>query len=158
MGKFLTLLRSDDKSPHGKVSVIFNMGQVICRNIALLTRLGVYFSAFVGKSWPKVHDFSEKQGDFLSKAADFFRKVAEFAKQQGQAKSFCGAKATTSASSSGVSPRCTPLPPAFAMLAALMHRPLGNNLRDALHFRRQRRCFVLGQEEKQHVLCRNPPK
>ena len=76
-----------------------------------------YFSAFVGKSWPKVHDFSEKQGDFLSKAADFFRKVAERAEPGEQAKSRCGAKATTSASSSGVSPRCASLPPAFAMLA-----------------------------------------
>ena len=44
------------------------------------------------------------------------------------------------------------------MLAALMRRPLGNNLRGVLHFRQKLTCFALGQEEKKDVLCRNPPR
>jgi len=61
----LTLLCSDHGSPHGKVSVIFNIGQADGRNIAIRRAKKRFFPLSAAYGGEKVPVFFEKHGDIF---------------------------------------------------------------------------------------------
>ena len=71
---FVELCATDYESPHGKVSVIFNIRQVICRNIAFLTRLGAIFRLSSANRGQKSTTFRKNKGTFFQKQRTFFGK------------------------------------------------------------------------------------
>ena len=74
MESFVELWASDYESPHGKVSVIFNIRQVICRNIAFLTRLRAIFRLSSANRGQKSTTFRKNKGTFFQKQRTFFGK------------------------------------------------------------------------------------
>ena len=71
---FVELCATDYESPQGKVSVIFNIRQVICRNIAFLTPLGAIFRLSSANRGQKSTTFRKNKGTFFQKQRTFFGK------------------------------------------------------------------------------------
>ena len=158
MEKFCRVSASDYESPHGKVSVIFNIRQVICRNIAFLTRLESIFRLSSANRGQKSTTFRKNKGAFFQKQRTFFRKsrgVLNWASRRNPVAAQRRPRAPHLRAFRRGAPHSHPHSPCSQPGCAA---PSGTICVACSIFGRNARASPSGKNEKQHALRRNPPK